>query len=134
MIGISLRFFLFFKWQFEIIYNHGVTIYRKSCVCGVNMKLLPLLLLLSFSANNIMSVSDIHNEISSSNLIKSKLSFWQQSSKEGHVTNLLPSIDIIEDLFSYNTVRRKRILEYYFFQDASLCSPIMSTEGIDNIQ
>ncbi|GAA5802211.1 hypothetical protein HPULCUR_007674 [Helicostylum pulchrum] len=54
-----------------------------------------------------MSVSDIHNEISSSDIIK----------------------NIIEDLFSYDTIKRKYILEYYFFQDASLCSPIMSTDG-----
>lgn len=43
-------------------------------------------------------------------------------------------IDIVEDLFSYNTVKRKRILEYYFFEQASLSSPIMSTEGVMNIQ
>lgn len=43
-------------------------------------------------------------------------------------------IDIIEDLFSYSTVRWRRILEYYYFEDATLTSPIMSTEGIDNIQ
>lgn len=43
-------------------------------------------------------------------------------------------IDIIEDLFSYSTVRWRRILEYYYFEDATLSSPIMSTEGIDNIQ
>ncbi|CDH56001.1 hypothetical protein RO3G_00818 [Lichtheimia corymbifera JMRC:FSU:9682] len=42
--------------------------------------------------------------------------------------------NIIEDLFSYSTVRWRRILEYYYFEDATLTSPIMSTEGIDNIQ
>ncbi|GAN02922.1 hypothetical protein MAM1_0030c02372 [Mucor ambiguus] len=41
---------------------------------------------------------------------------------------------IIQDLFSYDTVKRKRILEYYFFQDATLVSPVMSTDGVDNIQ
>lgn len=43
-------------------------------------------------------------------------------------------IDIIQDLFCYDTIKRKRILEYYFYQDASLVSPVMSTDGIDNIQ
>ena len=43
-------------------------------------------------------------------------------------------VDIVEDLFSYNTIKRKRILEYYFFENASLSSPIMSTEGVLNIQ
>ncbi|KAI9315517.1 hypothetical protein BX666DRAFT_1956324 [Dichotomocladium elegans] len=42
--------------------------------------------------------------------------------------------NIIEDLFSYSSVRWKRILEYYYFEDAVLTSPIMSTEGIANIQ
>ena len=42
--------------------------------------------------------------------------------------------DIVENLFSYNTVKRKRILEYYFFENASLSSPIMSTDGVMNIQ
>ncbi|KAG0171923.1 hypothetical protein DFQ28_000788 [Apophysomyces sp. BC1034] len=41
---------------------------------------------------------------------------------------------IIEDLFSYSTIRRRRILEYYFFPDAVLTSPVMSTEGVLNIQ
>lgn len=43
-------------------------------------------------------------------------------------------IDLVEDLFSYNTIKRKRVLEYYFFPDATLLSPIMSTEGVLNIQ
>ncbi|CAO3656940.1 unnamed protein product [Mucor fragilis] len=59
-----------------------------------------------------MSDSDHCNELSSHNLI----------------TN------IIQDLFSYDTVKRKRILEYYFFRDATLASPVMSTDGADNIQ
>ncbi|KAI9310982.1 hypothetical protein BX666DRAFT_2002290 [Dichotomocladium elegans] len=42
--------------------------------------------------------------------------------------------NIIDDLFSYSTVRWKRVLEFYFFDDAVLTSPIMTTEGIDNIQ
>ncbi|KAI9245269.1 hypothetical protein BY458DRAFT_560844 [Sporodiniella umbellata] len=42
--------------------------------------------------------------------------------------------DLVEDLFSYNTVRRKRALEYYFFPNATLSSPIMCTEGVMNIQ
>ncbi|KAI8340627.1 hypothetical protein BC941DRAFT_417730 [Chlamydoabsidia padenii] len=42
--------------------------------------------------------------------------------------------NIIEDLFSYDALRRKRILEYYFFPDASLTSPVMSTDGVLNIQ
>lgn len=42
--------------------------------------------------------------------------------------------NIVEDLFSYNTIKRRRILEYYFFEDASLSSPIMSTNGVMNIQ
>ncbi|SAM03395.1 hypothetical protein [Absidia glauca] len=42
--------------------------------------------------------------------------------------------NIIEDLFSYNALRRKRILEYYFFNDATLTSPVMSTDGVLNIQ
>ncbi|KAI8090549.1 hypothetical protein BDF21DRAFT_357170 [Thamnidium elegans] len=41
---------------------------------------------------------------------------------------------IVEDLFSYNTTKRKRILDYYFFENAVLTSPIMSTEGVMNIQ
>lgn len=42
--------------------------------------------------------------------------------------------DIVEDLFSYNTGKRKNVLEYYFFEQASLSSPLMSTEGVMNIQ
>ncbi|KAI7866780.1 hypothetical protein BDF14DRAFT_1809947 [Spinellus fusiger] len=42
--------------------------------------------------------------------------------------------NIIQDLFSYSSLRRKRILEYYFFHDAVLTSPIMSTQGVLNIQ
>ncbi|KAI8644032.1 hypothetical protein BD408DRAFT_413953 [Parasitella parasitica] len=55
----------------------------------------------------------------------------------GSDTQVSPSVlikNIVEDLFSYNTVKRKRILEYYFFENASLSSPIMSTEGVLNIQ
>ncbi|KAI8973876.1 hypothetical protein BDB01DRAFT_807939 [Pilobolus umbonatus] len=59
-----------------------------------------------------MSDSDGYNELSSANLIK----------------------NIIGDLFSYNTIKRKRILQYYFFEDAALSSPIMSTIGVNNIQ
>ncbi|KAG1456972.1 hypothetical protein G6F46_007471 [Rhizopus delemar] len=59
-----------------------------------------------------MSVSEFQQEISSTNLIRS----------------------IVEDLFSYDMIRRKRILEYYFFQDSTYTSPIMSAEGVNNIQ
>ncbi|CAO3676688.1 unnamed protein product [Rhizopus stolonifer] len=31
-------------------------------------------------------------------------------------------------------VKRKRILEYYFFQDSEYSSPLMAAEGVDNIQ
>ncbi|KAI8883340.1 hypothetical protein K501DRAFT_333371 [Backusella circina FSU 941] len=41
---------------------------------------------------------------------------------------------IVEDLFSYNTVKRKRVFEYYFFEDATLSSPLMNTNGVLNIQ
>ena len=43
-------------------------------------------------------------------------------------------LGLIQDLFSYNTIKRKRVFEYYFFTNATLTSPVMSTEGIDNIQ
>jgi hypothetical protein len=43
-------------------------------------------------------------------------------------------LDIVKDLLSYDTVRQKRVFEYYFFRDASLSSPLMSTEGVANIQ
>ncbi|KAI8373880.1 hypothetical protein BD560DRAFT_393848 [Blakeslea trispora] len=59
-----------------------------------------------------MSTSDFCNESSSSNLMTS----------------------LIQDLFSYNTIKRKRVFEYYFFSNATLTSPVMSTEGVDNIQ
>ncbi|KAI7900688.1 uncharacterized protein BX663DRAFT_517266 [Cokeromyces recurvatus] len=59
-----------------------------------------------------MSDTDIDSQAASSALVKS----------------------IIEDLFSYNAIKRKRILDYYFFQNATLSSPIMSTEGVLNIQ
>ncbi|ORE14940.1 hypothetical protein BCV71DRAFT_267017 [Rhizopus microsporus] len=59
-----------------------------------------------------MSVSEYHHEISSSHLIKS----------------------IIEDLFSYNMIRRKRVLEYYFFQDSTYTSPLLTAENVNNIQ
>lgn len=42
--------------------------------------------------------------------------------------------DIVQDLLSYDSVRQKRVFEYYFFRDASLSSPLMSTEGVANIQ
>lgn len=45
-----------------------------------------------------------------------------------------PILGIVEDLFSYNPLRRNRVLEYYFFADASLTSPVMSTDGVENIR
>ncbi|RCH90089.1 hypothetical protein CU098_001444, partial [Rhizopus stolonifer] len=41
---------------------------------------------------------------------------------------------IIEDLFSYNTINRKRVLEYYFFQDSTYASPSITVSGVDHIQ
>ncbi|RCH83268.1 hypothetical protein CU097_003187 [Rhizopus azygosporus] len=50
------------------------------------------------------------------------------------VSSLVLIKNLVEDLFSYNTIKRKRVLEYYFFQDATLTSPLMCTEGVLNIQ
>ncbi|CAO3599625.1 unnamed protein product [Absidia cylindrospora] len=38
---------------------------------------------------------------------------------------------IVEDLFSYSPLRRNRVLKYYFFADASLTSPVMSTDVLN---
>lgn len=43
-------------------------------------------------------------------------------------------LEIILDLFSYEAEKRKNIFEYYFFKDAELSSPVLSTNGINNIQ
>ncbi|CDH49209.1 predicted protein [Lichtheimia corymbifera JMRC:FSU:9682] len=41
--------------------------------------------------------------------------------------------NIVEDLFSYSSLRWERILQYYFFEDVILTTPILSTEGVNNV-
>ncbi|RUS12544.1 hypothetical protein BC937DRAFT_87581 [Endogone sp. FLAS-F59071] len=41
---------------------------------------------------------------------------------------------LVEDLVSYDEARHKRVLDYYFFQGATLTSPLLSTQGVFNIR
>lgn len=75
-----------------------------------------------------MSTLEFQQDISPTNLIRGKEK-WGGGKKEN--TYLL---GIIEDLFSYNTINRKRVLEYYFFQDSTYASPSITVSGVDHIQ
>lgn len=78
-----------------------------------------------------MSDTGSDAQISPSVLIKSEYLIYYQRFL-GVKKKVL--VDIVEDLFSYNTIKRRRILEYYFFENATLSSPVMSTDGVLNIQ
>ncbi|KAI9496361.1 hypothetical protein BDB00DRAFT_810141 [Zychaea mexicana] len=41
--------------------------------------------------------------------------------------------NIVQDLFCYDTVKRKRILEFYFVKDAIMVTPFMAARGVQEI-
>ncbi|KAI8145479.1 hypothetical protein BJV82DRAFT_603820 [Fennellomyces sp. T-0311] len=41
---------------------------------------------------------------------------------------------VVADLFSFNDTRQKRILDHYYFHDATFDSPLLATSGIYNIR
>ncbi|KAG2228292.1 hypothetical protein INT45_011084 [Circinella minor] len=41
---------------------------------------------------------------------------------------------VVEDLFSFNDTRQKRILDHYYFHDATFDSPLLATDGVYNIR
>ncbi|KAI9311734.1 hypothetical protein BX666DRAFT_1881596 [Dichotomocladium elegans] len=42
-------------------------------------------------------------------------------------------LGIVRDLFSYDTVKRRRVLEFYFLKDAILITPLLATHGLESI-
>ncbi|KAI7885857.1 hypothetical protein K492DRAFT_203665 [Lichtheimia hyalospora FSU 10163] len=49
-----------------------------------------------------------------------------------HNTELITRV--VSDLFSFNETQQKRILDHYYFHDASFESPLLVTSGIYNIR
>ncbi|KAJ8661067.1 hypothetical protein O0I10_003290 [Lichtheimia ornata] len=65
-----------------------------------------------------------------------KMSDSDSDTASQHDSHASPAVlikNIVKDLFSYDTVRRRRILEFYFVKDAILTTPLIAAHGVDAI-
>lgn len=50
------------------------------------------------------------------------------------ITILIKKIGVVTDLFSYDDIKRRRILDHYYLPSATFVSPILRTTGVHNIK
>ncbi|KAG2195975.1 hypothetical protein INT47_011480, partial [Mucor saturninus] len=50
------------------------------------------------------------------------------------ILNIFLIIGVVTDLFSYDDIKRKRILDHYYLPNSTFVSPILRTSGVHNIK